>query len=176
MEAVLPDFVIPRRAGAAGLVVSGQVPGARFERLMQAYPLSSAVTVDLVFSAEGDRRVWLTGTLEAKAQVQCQRCLETFPALLKAEVDVGFGPPLEDDAREVLSGLDDELALWPFIEDELLLGAPMVHRHAAGACGMAADSSREEALEVGSPSQTRRPFEQLGSLLAGHESKSKTGD
>ena len=35
---------------------------------------------------------------------------------------------------------------------------------------------RKSTDQAGSPSQTRRPFEQLGSLLAGYESKSKTGD
>ena len=176
MQPALPEQIIPRRAGAAGLLLVGQVELGRLSRLTEAFQVRGPVTVTLAFSAEGARRVWVKGHVEAEASVQCQRCLDWFPATLAADVDIGFGLPLEDDAREVLDGLDDELALVPFIEDELLLGAPMVHRHPAGQCGVAEASPQEPAPEVRSTSQTRRPFEKLGSLMAGRESKPKTGD
>ena len=176
MRSELPDVIVPRRAGAAGLSLEGEISPARVERLASTYDLVGPVSAELRFSAEGDRRVWVTGRAEVGANVQCQRCLANFGTLLAADIDVGFGAPLEDEAREVLEGIDDELGLAAFIEDELMLGAPMVHRHPAEQCG------REEVLAghvlpVDEPQQkTRRPFEQLGSLMAARESKSKTGD
>ena len=156
-------------------MLRGSLSIARVPRLAETYELLGPVDVDLAFKPEGDNRVWVSGKLGMRANVQCQRCLESFPDSIAVAVDVGFGVPLEDDAREVLAGLDDEFDLAALVEDELLLGAPMVHKHPAGQCGnelTGADIAPSEP----EPPRTRRPFAELGNLLVAHESKPKTGD
>jgi len=57
------------------------------------------------------------------------------------------------------------LNLAEFVEDELLLGAPMVALHDEGTCVPPGEAPVQEAVVAG----RRRPFGELGSLLGRKE-------
>lgn len=171
MRDALPETVIPRQAAQQALVLGGVLPHEATPRLAEAYVLSAPVDVTLRFSAISEEKVLMTGHLETRVQLECQRCLENFEQLLVAEVDVEFGPEAvgpdnQEILRETLSGIDEKLVLASFIEDELLLSAPMVALHSEGACQPPGEAPTENETVV---SVQRRPFGDLRSLLDGGE-------
>ncbi|MSQ68250.1 MAG: hypothetical protein EXR83_08670 [Gammaproteobacteria bacterium] len=163
MQDALPDTVIPRRAGSQALRLSGRLPGAALPRLSAAFRQVEALRVDLVFSEAGTDRVLVTGQAQTRVRARCQRCLEEFEMGINADIEVEFGLPdaVSAHAREVLTGLDDKLLLSEFLEDELLLGAPMTTLHEAGDCYP--PGAIEEAEEL--PPARRNPFGDLTKLL-----------
>ena len=163
MQDALPDTIIPRRAAIQALALDGLLPGSAPVRLAAVFAVVDAVSVVLTFSATGSDRVLLTGNLSTTVRARCQRCLEEFEMGLSADIDVEFGLPgaVSSDDREVLTGLDDKLILAEFVEDELLLGAPMTTLHDEGDCYPPGEIEDAEEL----PPTRRNPFGDLTKLL-----------
>jgi uncharacterized protein len=121
--------------------VQGAVALTEFERLSQ--DCSGEVQGDVSWSAQGsvqpDQKgkdaVWLH--LEAKAVVPltCQRCLQPVAVDLLIDQDFRFVPDEatalaeDDESEEDLLVLEDSLDLQALIEDELLMGLPLVPMH-----------------------------------------------
>ncbi len=167
MRDPLPETLIPRRAGQQALTVNGALPEGATPRLAESYTLRAPVTVNLLFDTYGDDKVLVTGQLGTRVMGQCQRCLEPFETGLETEVEVEFGPEdsISDGEREIIPGIDKVLNLAEFVEDELLLGAPMVALHDEGTCVPPGEAPVQEAVVAG----RRRPFGELGSLLGRKE-------
>lgn len=167
MRDPLPETIIPRRAGQQALTVSGSLPEGATPRLTESFGVRAPVTVNLRFGAYGEDKVLVTGQLMTRVMGQCQRCLEPFEAGLETEVEVEFGleNSCSDRGREIIPGIDRELNLAEFVEDELLLGAPMVALHDEGTCVPPGEAPVQKAVVAG----RRRPFGELGSLLGRKE-------
>ncbi|WP_333841624.1 YceD family protein [Limnohabitans sp.] len=156
--------------------LTGDTPVAAFERL--AADCSGELTGHVSWVAQGaidpEQRgkedVWLH--LEAKATVPltCQRCLHPVPVALLIEQDFRFVADeatalAQDDASdEDLLVLEDSFDLMALIEDELLMGLPLVPMHEACLSERAPTSEEEEAIlaEV-----KPNPFAVLASLKTG---------
>ncbi|MEY4267297.1 MAG: hypothetical protein RIS90_1832 [Pseudomonadota bacterium] len=151
---------------------------SNYERLMQETqglggdrPLDWAAQGELRTDAVGASQAWLHLTVAAKLPLTCQRCLG--PADIAVSVDRWFrfvateavAEALDDDAEEDLLVTSRQFNLAELIEDELLLGLPLVPRHdqcPAGLTMSVADPGFEAEL-----SDKPHPFAALARLRAG---------
>lgn len=139
--------VNPMQFATAKQVWQGIEPVGKFERLAQETLNPDAL---LHYRIEGSKdkmgRVRLILTLEGRLELACQRCLgpiehelevnkifypvETSARLEQLERDLAFEA---DPAFEVIE-VGRVLDLAALIEDEVLLGLPLIPMHPEGAC------------------------------------------
>jgi uncharacterized protein len=138
--------------------LEGDTPVAEFERLAQ--DCIGELTGHVSWSAQGaiakdqsDKdAIWLH--LEAKATVPltCQRCLHPVPVELLIEQDFRFvadeatALAEDDESEEDLLVLEDNFDLLALMEDELLMGLPLVPMHPACLSEQVPTSQEEEAI------------------------------
>jgi DUF177 domain-containing protein len=139
--------VNPTQFAAARQILQGSEPLGNFERLAQETLNPDSV---LHYRIEGGKdklgRIRLSCKLEGRIDIACQRCLEAVEHII--ETDKGF---YLADTPERLDQMERELAcevgcdvevieaghtldLAALIEDEVLLGLPIVPMHPEGAC------------------------------------------
>jgi uncharacterized protein len=99
----------------------------------------------------------------------CQRCLGPMQRKLSLESNLVFAdedaPELPGDF-EAIGGDPRKLDLAALVEDELLLGLPLIPHHEAGeACAMATSAAGGAVESVGEAPEMRRPFAGLKDLL-----------
>lgn len=145
--------VNPSQFATAKQVWQGSEPVGKFERLAQETLNPDAL---LHYRIEGSKdkigRVRLIFTLEGRLELACQRCLG--PVEHAFEVNKIFYPAetserLEQLERELAVEADPDfevievgrmLDLAALIEDEVLLGLPVIPMHPEGACQPTADT------------------------------------
>ena len=146
-------------------VVEGQIALNKLSRV-QDYLCgdSGAVTIHLSFGKDLQGIQTIIGSLDAKVFMQCQRCLK--PVALAVSVVVNIGVGYKESALKALPTEYDpllqetpELDLWMLIEDELILGLPIVAYHPSGECSIDAQYQRGDA-DV-SDKQATNPFSVL---------------
>lgn len=134
----LPGCIDPHRLASAGGVIEGTVGLASLSRLRDYLLADEAqdrgeVHAQLSFSRDAQRRLLITGRLQAKLTLQCQRCLQSLDWPVDASLQVQV---VEDETaaanvpREhapVIVG-QDGLNVRGLIEDELILALPVVAR------------------------------------------------
>lgn len=173
MHASLPKFIDARVAAAREDTVEG---GYRVAELPRASAIATggdvAFRLRLLRGAKGRPR--LVGEVEARLEMQCQRCLEPMTVDLQAPFEV-LAVDDEAAAAELMAEhesvvlTDGRLEVRRFVEDELLLAVPDAPRHVPGECS--ADDARNEVLRQSQESgeapalETRRPFAQLAEML-----------
>ena len=85
-------------------------------------------TVRLVVERSFDGGVHAVGTLEAKYQLTCRRCLNEMTHEVELPVDVWFEPAVEEnsgaEAVYAMSGDAASVDVAPALRDELILGLP----------------------------------------------------
>lgn len=146
------EFTVPlaelRALGAQHPGVHGSVSGTvRFERI-QGLPVAEL-------------------TMQGTAHLTCQRCMGPLEMPLTAHARVGL-IATEADINRVPDDLEPVLApdgrtrIAALVEEELLLGLPIVPQHPPGEPCAPACGAAEPAAEP--PSQ--RPFARLGELMS----------
>jgi len=106
--------------------------------------------------------------VEGEVMLTCQRCLR--PCAWNVAEDASL-VVVTQDVEEVPGGFEpllgdpERLSLTELIEEQLLLGLPLVPRHAnAASCGEASTASHGEADEPAAEDR-QRPFANLRALL-----------
>lgn len=150
----------------------------------------SAARVEREFEVAGfarlrDRLAEPTGTAAARAEfglqgrwpvvrlavtadvvLTCQRCLGRVQRTLSTEAQLVFadeGAPELPDGYEAVGGDPRKLDLAALVEDELLLGLPIIPQHEAGDdCKLPAAAAGQAEAEA---TELRRPFAGLKDLL-----------
>lgn len=95
---------------------------------------AGTVAVDLAFHEDSGRRTIITGSVNARVNLTCQRCLEPMVQELAAEVHAAVVRD-EDQAESLPEELDPvlcergELVVLELVQDELLLALPVIARH-----------------------------------------------
>ena len=185
---VFPDRVDPYRLARAGTQLSGSIPASKFARLADEYPGEHAdVVVRLSFGVGEDGRHAVDGELETTLELTCQRCLEafTFESRTTVALYVERDPASRTEgsatsAREDDDGVtepnaggyetwlieDETASLYTMIEDELLLGIPIMPVHPSAQCELA--YSNVEAAKI-EPVRGPNPFAALKGLLPGSD-------
>lgn len=164
MQGKLPEKIDPKRLAQQGTTLRGEIPAASLERLGAAFDVRKPASVELHFAFSSARRPLVTGEVSTCIASTCQRCLQEFETTVTADVDVEIGesPRDADQDFELVLGPDEALRLVDFVEDELLLEAPMIPVHPASACSAPAAGADEAPQEDEGP---RRPFAELQNLM-----------
>lgn len=161
--------------------LQGEWQVAAMDRLLDCchpdWPQADASSV--VWRARGELRkprvtdpqVWLHLKVDARLALVCQRCLGPVDAPLHIEKALRFVPG-EDVAAELDADSDDDvlastrsLDLRWLVEDELLLGLPLVPRH--DECPKGAFAYREQTPSDTSNTDNPKPFAVLSTLKRG---------
>lgn len=146
---MLPEAFDPRQAARSGERFAGSLPLSRFHRLTDLLvEPAGEVAVALSLETDDSGRPVVGGVIRATLGLICQRCLEPMTVELRAEprlvVVAGEDLAPEDGAEHVLCGPGERLALAELVEDELILGLPVVALHGAGSsCAAPAAAERE---------------------------------
>ena len=140
MSGALPPFLDLGLAVRQELCLTGTLAVNSMPRLAAALTSDrGAAEVTLRAEPEIGGRVVLSGTIQARLNMTCQRCLagvelevEASPRLawVRSEAEMEVLPPEYDP----LLSADGRVAVRDLVEDELLLALPLVPRHTQGAC------------------------------------------
>ena len=170
----LPKQADLRKLTARGATFRSQMGLSRFPRLASAvHEGQGRIEVDLQCGVNEQSVPYIAGAVSCEASVLCQRCLE--PVAIRFASDVNLGVVWgEDQARQLPDGMDplvvgeDELVdLNEIVEDELLLGLPIVSYHDVAECSghQQYESADEAAKEV----VKENPFKVLEQLKSSKE-------
>ena len=131
---------------ADGGVLEGDWPGPTLQRLADLQvPPQDVGQADVHWRAQGERRLkagseaelWLTLSVQAPVWLTCQRCLQPLAVGLALDRRLRFvhgesqAEALDAESDDDVLALPRWLDLRELVEDELLLGLPLVPRHAS---------------------------------------------
>jgi uncharacterized protein len=166
MHDPIPSSVDPRLLAQAGSRLHGTVSLEGMTRLAgMVHALDGVADVELCFSIDEQKRFHIDGTIEARVELICQRCLQAFGQNLSTQPKLIV--LVEEDQAATLPAEFDPLVVERFlapavlVEDELILALPLIPRHEAGQCVPLLD----DAPETVSDDRVRHPFADLGRLL-----------
>jgi len=131
----LPVEVNPFRLVEQKKRLIGIVPLLNMKRLAEiALDGSEGFTVDLNFGRSSSNLPMVTGRVQGKVVLACQRCLEPLPFVVDSQIQVAL-TAFQSDERPEQEGYetclveDERLFILDFVEDEILLALPLVARH-----------------------------------------------
>lgn len=126
-----PDFA--RNGGS----LSGSVAVARLSRLAdQLADQAGSLAFELRGMRDEEGKSFLSLRITGNLNLRCQRCLSPLPYPVAIDTRLMLVGPgeewpdeeLEDDGTDAIEA-SRELAVLPLVEDEVLLGLPVVPRH-----------------------------------------------
>ena len=146
--------------------MKGQLPLSQMKRLADiAKTTSNQVDVTLSFGIDDTGTRFMQGSMRTDLCLLCQRCLESMPYTVNAEILLGFvrsGDEADCLMREyepwIVKGIAVRLA--DIIEDELILCLPQVPMHPVEDCPSGALMLTEGSLVK----ERKNPFALLESL------------
>lgn len=131
----LPDVVDPVACAEKNRHLRGVLAVNQMDRLADMLlDTQGFVTVDLRFSKEG-RMSCIRGYVEAELVLQCQCCLEPLAWPIRSDVNLGVvgsvdeSRLLPDSMEPLLIGAGCGVSLADIVQDELLLGVPVIPQH-----------------------------------------------
>jgi uncharacterized protein len=171
MPATPADKVDVEALAAEGATLDRRYPLDRFSRLADMLVTADGEVVarfHFLHAAEDIPACELS--VEAVANLRCERCLESFRQPIASEARIAF---VSEGTREdhVPEGFEavtvdtDRLSLSGLVEEELLLSLPVVALHAEGTpCARRSAQDKDDVQAAGEP-ETHRPFAGLKELL-----------
>jgi uncharacterized protein len=165
-EKFIPEHIDPFRYAEQSLSLDGTLNIADMQRLSANVVASgNTVSVNLHFGVDEQKVTFLTGHLETKLILQCQRCLEPFAYDITSDFALGIINTLDEanalpERYEPALTTEGHLALRELIEDEIILNLPIIPRHELEECKVKlplADSGWEQG-------KGENPFQVLESL------------
>ncbi len=158
--------------------ITAELPLTRLLRFSdQLSSKTGAVDVDVLFGMDEEGRRHLSGTLDTRVQVACQRCLQDMELALHCELSL-LVFDTEDEVQELPESQDavtmteDGLDVVALIEDELILSLPMIPMHADTGCSRVLNALKQGEGPVAD--ERPNPFAILAELKA--KAAEKTGD
>jgi uncharacterized protein len=164
------SIIDPIQLAEKGARLSGELPVKGMARLAEmCRDAEGSVRIDLQFEhdpSDGLRTV--NGTIDARINVTCQRCMEPMSLSLSTRPHLLLLRTGErDELMESGSALTVErpITLGSLVEDELLLSMPMVPMHPVESCHAhaARESPRQTEFESNA-NKDARPFSVLAAL------------
>jgi len=166
----LPDRVDCAHLADSAAVLERHYPLGEMPRLQDLLADGrGSVAATFAFANVDSGRAGATVTVEAIAQLVCQRCLQGFAFTIAGRSEIEFASGFERDAtesqREVYAMEEGRVSLRELAEEELLLGLPIV-----AACSTPQTCGRAPAFAAGDEIQDiagdrSRPFTALQDLL-----------
>ncbi len=169
MSGVLRQRLDLHGLGARAAIVAESLPVCELPRLAALLDDDDGVIeTELQFKLDDDDRVVIDGRLAATLSMRCQRCLEPVAVAVDQVVEA-----VQQRVGDESSGLETryECVVEPgpyrladLVEEELLLGLPLVAVHEpATACGPLA-ARFSEPVRTDTADEVRTPFEVLKNL------------
>ncbi|MEX1197196.1 MAG: YceD family protein [Pseudohongiellaceae bacterium] len=139
-DSLVPETLDIRKAFVGQTVIEGLWPVRKMARL-QGYLSSDAgqARARLTFSRDRNWRYIIEGEVSATVEVTCERCLESFPLSLSEVVRLavveseGLAERLPEEIDPWLTAAET-LSVPDLIEEQLILGMPIVARHEDTGC------------------------------------------
>ncbi len=173
MSRRLPEFVDPVKLCDTRQTLAGAVPLASMERLGQSLVqgIDQEAEVLLEFGSDEAGIRYVRGSVQAKLELVCQRCMGKMSWSVESQVALGIVRGARDlqflpDHYEPLEMGDEPLSLTALVEDELILGLPIVAMHEPEICGAknVIDSLNEQVDKELSKEKPESPFAVLKQL------------
>lgn len=140
MSLDLPISIDPVKLAVSGNSISGTIMLKDMQRLVDLVNTEYGnVNYELTFSMNEKRVVIVIGSLKSELTVTCQRCLDDMEISINNNVSIGIINE-EDELEDLNEGLDPyqaeegKISLLKLIEDEILLGLPLVPLHEEALC------------------------------------------
>jgi len=152
MSEGIPEHVDLVRAAKMNRRYKGVFKVAKMLRLCDYLASKNGqVEVDISFSVEGGRGLYLRGHAKAEVEVLCQRCMQVMPHDIETSFELQLVErehELERVPEEVDALLVAEVpsSLVNIVEDELILGFSIVPMHAEDQCEATSFMKAEQAL------------------------------
>ena len=136
----LPSIIDPRKLAQQQALYEGHVGADQLTRFAQAVvAIESDLQARVEFDLNPSRKPCVSGSINVRAAVPCQRCLEPVVIEVAAEfaVEVVWN---EEQAAAIIKLADSWIVperqanLVELLEDELLLALPVVSYHPQGQC------------------------------------------
>ncbi len=136
----LPSIIDPRKLAQQQALYEGHVAADQLSRFAQAVvAIESDLQARVEFDLNPSRKPCVNGSINLRASVPCQRCLEPVQIEVAAEfaVEVVWN---EEQAAAIIKRADSWIVperqanLVELLEDELLLALPVVSYHPPGQC------------------------------------------
>lgn len=146
MSVSLPDLLDPRKAVAQSARYEGVLELTRLPRLCDLLwqPAASsaepwAVAYRFEFGRDEDARSVVTGHLETRLPLRCQRCGQRFDLPVDAKISLALVAGIDEanvlpECYEPLVVEDRLMRTSELIEDELILAVPAIPRHPDDLC------------------------------------------
>ena len=166
-EKFIPEHIDPFRYAEQGLTLSGAVKLENLHRIANNLnSLEGKVHVDLSFHMDDHKIANIKGKLEATLTLQCQRCMGPFIYEIMADFALGVvntlkeANALPEHYEPVIAEEGGQLSLYQVVEDELILGLPIIPKHEPEVCAV-----KLETTETGvGQDKTKNPFHVLETL------------
>jgi len=171
-ESVIPSYVDTRKVFQSEGKLIGSIGLERLTRFRELLANDNAeVEVELEFSLNRSKQQLITGEVRAKVEVACQRCLE--PVLIRFSDNIALAlVRRESDVAKLEKSLDPwmvedhKLSLAELVEEQLLLGMPIVSTHEDVNCLTRLEYEKQHLDAPGEeePAQGKNPFAVLKTL------------
>ncbi|MCB1671757.1 MAG: DUF177 domain-containing protein [Pseudomonadales bacterium] len=171
-ETPLPAYVDARKAFSQNASVSGFLELKKLERTAACLADDSGrLQAELHFSTDSGGRRRIGGHLSAVVQLTCQRCLEPVAVDLDEDFDLVLVPDETaagnlDKEYDPWICADHRIVLAELLDEQILLGMPIVSYHRQGPCAEAErlESGSDEAQESDVEKRANSPFAVLAEL------------
>ncbi len=176
----VPAILDSRKVFRQGLLIEGSIAVAELKQLCSM--LSSAegrVSARLEFGFDDARRRKIEGRVYGELSLQCQRCLDTVRVAVSEPINLAVVSS-EDSARQLpadidpLLDVDEEIRPPELIEEQMILGLPIVATHKHCEPHTASVTPPAKASEKQSASSVSNPFAVLAALKNNSEKNSDT--
>lgn len=175
-ESPMPASMDARKVFRQQMRIEGFLPLLSLQRLLTLLvDDNGSVNAVLTFGVDEERRKRIGGTVQARVNVQCQRCLEPLELQLSEPVNLAL-VSTEEKARQLPASIDpwlsdeETLALADIVEEQLILCMPIVNMHQnceAAPVPVAAKKDNKSGKVAGADEATEHkpnPFAILASL------------
>lgn len=159
MSAGLPKQIDAFKMAESGRLIEGQVACQADGRLAGLIVgCDDDIRFSLDFGRQDDGRLGLTGRIQCKVSMNCQRCLKPVSIELDCPVTLGIVSSesqveqLPPTVEPLICG-DEPLELMELIEDELILALPIVpvHEHCEAPSEFLAEAPEDSNAEKPNP-------------------------
>ena len=146
----------------------GKIGLGNLGRLM-GFLLSDRSDIDVEFSfSQSDYDLpMVEGQLKARLTIECQRCLEAMELPLKIDFQLLVSPPgskFTESSLDTVTSENGSVDIFAVVEDELILGLPLVTMHEDIACNEFWQAQEEDS----EPTTKENPFSVLAQLKTTH--------
>ena len=155
--------------------ISGVISAQRLQRISSPYAAHGDIVVRASVSVADAFKPRMKGTLTTNVAAECQRCLEQMVISVARDIDLLLldSAKMEmhdefNDAIDVLPIIDGKIDIEQYVEDEVMLGVPMIPLHNNREC------YQQTERPAGPVVERKKPFTGLADLLAAAQTTDKS--